>query len=529
MQRANHFVILFAGFLFVVSACLPAPGHQVGQAAETPGGNEKSSGLARIDTPAAQERGSVQSIQIPFRKGKGFIRVGPSKRYFQYEDGIPFVPIGHNEWLGRFTDPPYTSESIDAYLKNMHDHGENVLRILLDSPKPLVEKPAGVFNPEFKRYMDRLVRLAEKNDIYLMVAIWPIVFNVPKAFALGHSWSEHLYNVKNGGHVKKYEDLYTSPEAMKLQEARIRFLVDNWGKSDHIFAWELANEFNFDKNKWIQHVASYCKAYEMSKYGKSHLRCISVSATVFGGPESAQWSCPDLDFATFHTYGKTDFRMAKGRRVGNLVNQTFLVPEIVARVRSKAKDRPLVDSEIPGIIHGARKNVMGLFMKDELMVESFLTVGWAYLCSGAASPGLRWASNPIYRVDGQPNALSMRMYRFQLALRRFADQANWNKLSAIPFTDLQVRTVDKRDLRTLSSGSRDRRYLVGWVFDRFGATEATQATASFSGLSQGGHRIRWFDGTTGKEIKAEQVQGPSFSVATPPFMGHTAFYIEPAN
>jgi hypothetical protein len=105
-----------------------------------------------------------------------------------------------------------------------------------------------------------------------MIAMWHNVFNLPKQIGLWSCWGDHPYNKANGGPVAKYHDLFSSPEAMKLQEARIRFFVDNWGESDHIFAWELANEFNRDNNRWIEHMAAYLKNYELSKYGKSHLR-----------------------------------------------------------------------------------------------------------------------------------------------------------------------------------------------------------------------------------------------------------------
>lgn len=459
----------------------------------------------------------------------GYIRVGPTGHYFQFEDGTPFVPIGHNEWTGTLMEPKAQSQHVDTYLRNMRDNGENVLRIILDGTSLYVEKPAGVFNPDCQRFMDRLVRSAEKNGIYLMIAMWHNVFNLPRQLGLWSCWGDHPYNKANGGPVAKYNDLFSSPEAMKLQEARIRYFVDNWGESDHIFAWELANEFNRDNNRWIEHMAAYLKNYEVSKYGKSHLRCISVSHSDFGGPDSAQWSCSNLDFATFHTYGKTDFRSIQGREVADLENGIFLVPEIVARARSRAKDRPVFDSEIPGIVHGRRKRVLGFRMQDEVIFEYHLTVGWAYLCSGAAGAGLRWASNPSFLVHGHPNALNLTMYRYQSVHRRFSDEIDWNRMEAVSPVAVQVRSADGRALRAVCSSSRDKRYLVGWVFDQFAtlAPDTTQATLTFPPMPPGSHRVRWFEGTTGNEMKTDLIDGPPFSVTSPPFLGHAAFYIEP--
>ena len=92
-----------------------------------------------------------------------------------------------------------------------------------------------------------------------------------------------------------------------------------------------------------------------------------------------------------------------------------------------------------------------------------------------------------------------------------------------------VRSADGTALRAVCSGSGDKRYLVGWVFDQFAtlAPDTTQATLTFPPMPTGSHRVRWFEGTTGNEMKTDRIDGPSFSVTSPPFLGHAAFYIEP--
>ena len=183
----------------------------------------------------------------------------------------------------------------------MRAHGENVLTIVLPTHKLPAEKPPGKFNPAFKQYMDNLIRMAEKHDIYLMVTFWPNVFRtrMPSGFYI--SWKDHPYNKKHVGPVADLHDLFVNPKAWEFQEGLIRFFVDNWGSSAHIFGWEIANEFNYDNNAWINHMAKYCKDYERAKYGKAHMTCLSVSFSTMGTAESAQWTSPHLDFACYHT------------------------------------------------------------------------------------------------------------------------------------------------------------------------------------------------------------------------------------
>jgi len=473
---------------------------------------------------------SSQGIQ-PYRQAaakRGYVRVGPTQRYFQFEDGTPFIPIGHNEWPHRLEASKHSLESIDSYFRIMSQNGENVLRLVLGSPKLPIEKPPGTFNPAFKEYMDLVVQTAEKHNIYLDVVMWPNVFNVPKFLGFGLSWSENLYNKKNGGPVAKFEDLFRNPEAMRLQEGRIRFFVDNWGKSRSIFAWEIANEFNYDNNRWINHMAAYCRKYERSKWGKTHLVGISVSTFTFGTRQSAQWTSPELDFASFHTYELSRIRKIKGRGTTKIENLTFATPEFFHEVQEKCTARPIFDSEIPGIPHGKKIKLSKWPKELSLMEEWFLGTGWAYMCSGAAGPGFRWASTPLFNIGGAPNALSVKMYQYQLATRRITDRVDWNVFDPVPYTGLSVQGPDGQDLRVLSLISRDRKRVLAWVFERYGATAPIRAKVSFSSLGSGPHLVSWYDDRTGRELASGKNNGASFTVTSPSFLGHTVLIVKPA-
>ena len=456
------------------------------------------------------------------------VRVGPTKRYFQLEDGTPFFPIGHNEWPGRISKDLCSPESIDVYFRNMREHGENVLRVIADTEKMPVENPPGTFNPAFKATMDHIVKTARKHGIYLQLAMWPNVWNVPLS-GFWFNWSKHPYNKKNGGPVAEFQDLFRDPTAWKLQEGRIRFFVDTWGGDSNVFAWEIANEFNYvDNDSWINHMAKYCKEYELSRYDKAHLVCISTTASHIGTAKNAQWSSPFLDFACFHSYGKQD--LPTGNRLGpvNPIQESLTIPKIVERVTGNAPGRPLLDSEMPGIVHGSRRLLIGRPAGDALFFEMFLTSGLSYVCSGAACPGLRWASNPVFQLEGSGNALSKEMYGYQLAIRRFVNEVDWNKIDPEPYDGVQVDSPgSKEKAHVISLAGKDRRYAVGLILHALGASKTTQFRITFSQLSNEPHRVRWFESRSGKELAAETADGNSFSLLSPPFSGHVLFFIEP--
>jgi len=487
----------------------------------------KRAATPQVSTAQNLASAGIRPFQAPARD-RGFVKVGPANRYFQFDDGTPFIPIGHNEWGGRFMDSKHSVESMDQYFQNMRENGETVLRIIVGAADLLVETQVGVFNPQFKAYMDRLVGLAEKHHIYLQIAMWPNVLNVPKFMGLGLSWNENVYNRKNGGPAAGFDDLFRNPEAMKYQEGRIRYFVDNWGASPSIFAWEIANEFNYDNNAWVNQMAAYCAKYESSRLGKRHLVGISVSSPTFGTPASAQWSSPSLDFTSYHTYDPKILLGVKGRGITLITNFTFLVPEILRKVWAKSPVRPIFDSEIPAVSYGSRNMLNDLPTDLEVQEEWFLGLGWAYFCAGAASPGYRWASNPLFDVAGGPNALSVKMYQYQLATRRITDRMDWNLFDPAPYTAMGVKTADGRDLRYQAIVSRDGARMVAWIFESYGANAPVEATASLPSLGGGPHRIAWYDDRTGEELQASTATGPSVTARSPAFLGHTVLMVSPA-
>jgi hypothetical protein len=486
--------------------------------------------VASASVALAPGSGAAAQRQAIVEQGAstGFIRVGPSHRYFQYEGGPAFFVIGHNA-TGALAMPGkkgFGWADVEWYFENAHDHGENVLRFICDWSALPIEKPAGTFNPEFKDYLDRMVKLAEKHDLYLMLSMWSNVLPTPAGWLL--SWQDHCYAARNGGPVAKYENFFRDDAALKLQEGRIRFFIDNWGKSDHVFAWELANEFNYDNDPWVARMAKYCRQYELAKYGKRHLVCISVGAPSARPAGAQQWVCPDLDFAVYHTYeGHELLKLFPDRGPERYLKYTFLTAEFNDQVRVKAPDRPRMDGEVPGLVHGPAKLLLNSAASDDVVEESFLTTSLAYMCSGAAGAGLRWQSLPVYGVRGKPNALGEKLYDYQLAVRRFADRVDWNRIDPVPYPHAKVHTADKRDVRCIVTVAKDGRRVVGFVLDGLGATQPITVTAELGKLRSEPHVLRWVETRTGNLLKTDRFQGATAVATSPPFLGHVGFYLAP--
>ena len=99
----------------------------------------------------------------------GVIRVDSNGRYFEFEDGTPFLPIGHNfvRFAGSGGGVWGAEAQYKKYFARMQAHGENVLRFF----------SSGVFGSSGEVRMSSLEQLhtvfyvARKHGIYLNPAL----------------------------------------------------------------------------------------------------------------------------------------------------------------------------------------------------------------------------------------------------------------------------------------------------------------------------------------------------------------------
>ncbi len=480
--------------------------------------------------------------------GKGFIEVAPSKRYFQFEDGTPFFPIGLNEWPDALDTRKKSKKEIEAYFRNLRAHGVNVLRLIVESGKPAdnlwVETRPGAFNPAFKAYMDFIVGLAEKYDVYLIVALYPNLVDGPFG-----NWRFYPYSrrVSPKG-LKRPDEMVSNPLAWEYEKRRFRYFVDHWGRSAHIFSWELFNEFwhplkgvskkqNLQAhNRWIDMMGRYIKEYEQKKYGRHHLRSVSTMRSEFPGkgarPEDANiYSSPNLDFASYHAYGQT-LRKAMGAKgnfgilMGKPIRADWLmtaVHETVQQMQRRAGPRPVLcteDVQVANPRAPSYKKPMNPVRRmfrgytDAARLDLFLAANWAYVMSGAAGTTMRYPHG--FYEDA--------MFDSFLALSRFAARVPWSRFSPRN-ADAQVTTDQRRLLRmALSDGTR----LIGWLYDPAppASRRRIEPAVTFRGLKPGAYRIEWIDTRTGEVLRAEKTHSAPFTAKAPAFRGHIAFVVE---
>ncbi len=200
-----------------------------------------------------------------------------------------------------------------AIFDKMSQSGENWSRVWMTAwdGKSLFwsqknKLPVGQFDLEAARRMDSIIDAAEKNSIYLQVALFHHGQFSTKTDA---NWDKNPLNSKNGGFLSTPDEFFSNSRAINLTKSMARYSVARWGYSPNIMAWELFNEVeNTDAAthkhldeiaQWHNGIASFIRTQDPNK----HL------ITSSSGTDAATFG-RELDFYQLHRYAADAYASA---------------------------------------------------------------------------------------------------------------------------------------------------------------------------------------------------------------------------
>ncbi|TNC62470.1 hypothetical protein [Rubellimicrobium roseum] len=385
-----------------------------------------------------------------------WVQVAPGAPYFVTEDGAPWTPVGQNdaitwpelEGLFRRRD----LEGVERHIAWLRDHGVTVLRLMLEyahGENRYLETPVGRFAPNMVRLWDDLFAICARQGMRLLLTPFD-------TFWMWLRWKRHPYNRANGGPCKGRSRILLCPDTMTAIKARMSFVVERWGGSGVVFAWDLWNEMHPAQMgdsaegfaRVVTELSEHVRALETRLYGRTHPQTVSLFGPIlYSHPEVADtiFRHSLLDFASTHLYaaGTIDHprdTVAPALATADLVREA---------VNHAPPDRPYLDSE-HGPIH---------FFKDKKKVlpedfddEYFRHIQWAHLASGGAGGGMRWPNR-------RPHTLTPGMRRAQAALAGFLPLIDWTTFRrANRSPDLRVSAPGVRAM-----GCADDRQAVAWL------------------------------------------------------------------
>jgi hypothetical protein len=349
-------------------------------------------------------------------RSPGFVRVSPNdNRYFAFDNGQPYFPIGANVcWGGRGT------YDFDDWFKRYGDAGCNYARLWL-SPQWstfALERPGkpeeglgmGQFDLANAWRIDYVLDLAATNGLRLMLCTES--YNVLREKDAYPQWDSTPQNVKNGGPLQHASDFWTNAEMDRLFQNKLRYLVARYGYSPYLFSWEFWNEVDLTTGyrtapvrDWHQRMGRALR--EMDPY--RHLITTSFSNT---DGDKAIDTLPELDYVQTHHYNNPDLPLAiaKAQAQKAAYGKPHLVGEIGADAEgARAKDDPeglqIHDPAWASIMLGyagtaqpwwwdsliAPKNLYPLFSG---MARFTAGINWPGEKFKSIKPGLEWQSKP---------------------------------------------------------------------------------------------------------------------------------------
>jgi hypothetical protein len=441
-----------------------------------------------------------------------WISVAPDSPYFVDEDGRGFTPIGQNdaiswvefEGLFRRRDLP----AIERHLAYLAEHGVTVLRFMVEYAQVrhrYFERPAGVFPPAMVRLWDDLFRLCERSGLRIL---WTPV----DTFWMWLHWRHHPWNVANGGPLRHPSALLTCPETRVAIKRRLTFMVERWGGSGALFAWDLWNEIHPAQGgdsadcfpEFIADLSRHVRDLETRLYGRSHPQTVSLfGPELWWRPEMPLaepiFRHPDLDFASIHIYRHGSIDNPK-----NTVAGAVAMGGIVRGCLGEITDgRPFLDTE-HGPIHSFkdRKKTLPEGFDDEY----FRHMSWAHLASGGAGGGMRWPNR-------RPHTLTRGMRRAQRAMAGFVGLIDWAGFRRRNVSD----AVEAKHFHRFACAD-DTQALI-WLLRRRATSpdgrvradvEPVAPLVTVPGLAEGRYRVTGWDTTEGRvadELDADATAG----------------------
>jgi hypothetical protein len=447
-------------------------------------------------------------------------------RYFAFENGTPFVPMGLNVCWGASKTPV---KDYQLWLTRLAENGGNFIRLWMASWSFGIEWKDGALGDYTARMeqaaqLDEVLEIAESLDIRVMLCLLN-----HGAYTEGSDseWKDNPYNQANGGPLAGPEDFVSDPKAQALFERRLRYIAARWSHSPALHSWEWWNELTWTPitpealRPWIHRMSAVLDAHD------PYRRLRSTSWADRG--DAATWKLPELDYVQQHDYTQNDLVAHYAKSL-----QDWSAEGVATK--------PMVPGEL-GLETRYDAGVKRPYNWDAVHLHNGL---WAPLFLGYASTALYWWWDSM--IDPQ------RMWSGYRGIARYVAAVHGAGLrlgdhvphpSSVTGTDanalamvgqgsalLWVRSklLDVGQLRKLwestTSGSDNAKdWVPPW-------TTAQVAHVRCAGLRwpDGEVKVTWFDPATGDQIVANrgQVRAGTMDLACPPFSRDLAAIVSAA-
>jgi len=430
-----------------------------------------------------------------------FVRVSEKdRRYFEFDDGTFFYPIGHN--LRSATDDrmddkfPWRfrkaegSTAYRRYFQRMQDAGENMAEVWMSAWSLGLEWTAGVsgyhgandYHMGNAWELDRVFDLAREHRIYIN-----LVLNYHGRISTwcDPEWHLHPYNAATpGGWLTMPLEFFTDARAIEMQKRFCRYTQARWGWSPNVFGYELCSEINLTGHEthhrthdhpgvieWCRILGAYFK--EIDPYG--HLVSVHVSN------DYRYWNAnicnlPELTHNPLDAYHHT-------------------VPERIVDLLAETANAGLVYNK-PVLIteFGGSPMAAGL---EHLKIEHHAAL-WTGVCVPLAGTPMFWWWQVIDEND---------LYGRYTAIKKFMEGQDLRDPTArmipVALTGSDPAVTAQFNVLCTASPERARGYIYPKRFAREGQPmpKGDNLTLTLTGFTAGVYRVEFFETEYGKVLR----------------------------
>lgn len=448
--------------------------------------------VAQAEVVGQNQRSAQISFPVAPSDNPGFVRIHPTNpRYFAFDDGSPYIPIGLNiGWAGQDVLGDYT-----RWFDRLSMNGGNVARIWMASWSFGLEwKDTGLgdYTNRIKQawLLDQVFQLAEARGIYLMLTL---VNHGAFSTSVNPEWADNPYNKANGGPLQSPIDFVTDPTAKAFFKQRLRYIAARWAYSPNLFAWEWWNEVNWtgigDKTlgPWIQEMTPALQTFDPY----DHL----ITNSLANGTSTQLWALPELDFSQQHDY------------TGGDLNRTLARDRV--RITKIAPDKPLLMGEL-GYSAGAQEALDAMHLHIGLWAAPFL--GYAggsmyWWWDNFVDPQNQW---PQYKalahfLQGEDLAASTVTSATVLpeGAQALVLQSPTRTLLWLQSDAYSVPAVQGAYDKAVREALKSKQKLTDWHYT---PPMLNQLTVTVNGLSDGNYTIQWYAPQRGEWLTASTVQ-----------------------
>jgi len=412
----------------------------------------------------------------------GILRVDVNKRYFVFDDGTPYIPIG----LNKFALYLETNSTIDSLLSTWSEHGINYLRIWVGiGADPEIE--VGRFDEDRMQKLDYIINRCEKYGIYLVVCFWNDNCVRSQDGEWGWDGSQQIYNKANSdqGTTTDANDLkgVTHLPSWNAMKNRFKYFVDRWKDESIIIMWDLVNDSK-KTEAWKTQMYDFVR--EIDEMG----RIVTFQYNTGKDPKG------EMDCGSVRVYNYNPD--------GN--DPELMMLSLTERIRQ-------------ALTHGdpvfCGEGRMNYEEGSEYELErGFLHFLWGPMAVGAAGNLHSWISIRSSK-DTWPNPSEQEL--------------DWTKYysdfcKTIDWSQFNSRNVDEEiepnqpDIKAFACRSDNEMLLYLMNDDPTHTFEKTRTQINISSqLEKGMYELKWIDIRTGETIRKDKISGFPVTVNTPDF------------